>query len=109
MAFFATLKPDQIGLAAIVTLTVVGLIRGWLVPQSVHTERIADKNQQITALGAERDQWRTAFQKSEEGRSLLTTQNDELIKGAETTNRLMESLRNQIERAGLSAPTGGTP
>lgn len=98
-AFFVSLNPTLVPLGAIVTLVVVSLIRGWLVPRAIVQERIKDKDAQIEALAKERDDWKTAYMKSEEARGVLSGQNGDLISGAETTNRLMESLRNQIERS----------
>lgn len=98
VAFFSSLDPTVLPLGGIVTFVVIGLIRGWVVPKQVLTDRINDKDGQITALAKERDDWRNAFLKSDEARQELVGQNSELIDGAKTTNRLMESLRNQIER-----------
>jgi len=98
VGFFSSLDPTVLPLGGIVTFMVIGLIRGWVVPKQVLTDRVNDKDGQITALAKERDDWRNAFLKSDEARQELVGQNSELIDGAKTTNRLMESLRNQIER-----------
>ena len=98
-AFFASLPTDQIALGALVTFMVFSLLRGWVVPRSVLVDRIADKDKQIAELVKERDDWKKAHDVSEEGRALLKEQNGALISGAETTNRLMESMRNYLERS----------
>ncbi len=98
LAWFATLQPDQIGLAALVTLTIVSILRGWIIPRSVLTDRMADKDAQIALLVTERDDWKSAFQKKAEEAAELLRQNSNLIAGADTTNRLIESLRETIER-----------
>jgi hypothetical protein len=104
-AFFSSLEPTLIPLGAIVTLVVISLIRGWLVPRSVLQERIADKDRQIEALAKERDDWKAAYHVSVESRLEVVRQNGELIDGAETTNRLIESLRNYIERINPLPPS----
>lgn len=98
-AFFTSLPTDQIALGALVTFMVVSLLRGWVVPRSVLVDRIADKDKQIAELVKERDDWKDAFHTSEVARGELISQNDALISGAETTNRLMESMRNYLERS----------
>lgn len=92
--------PNQIGLGGLVTVMIVSILRGWVVPRSVHMDRMSDKDGQITALSKERDDWKEAFQKSEETKTELTHQNSDLISGADTTTRLMDSLRAQIDRNG---------
>lgn len=98
VSFFTRLDPTVLPLGGIVTFVVIGLIRGWVVPRQVLTDRIADKDSQIKSLAEERDSWKNAFLASDAARLELVSQNSELIDGAKTTNRLMESLRNQIER-----------
>jgi hypothetical protein len=103
-SWLTSLDPNQIGLGAIVTLMIVSILRGWIIPRSVHLDRISDKDKQIVALGKERDNWKEAYEKSAEAKRELIQQNSALIDGADTTNHLLDSLRNQIERNGLSAP-----
>lgn len=104
-SWLATPSPSQIGLGGIVTVMILSILRGWIIPRSVHLDRVQDKDAQLQALAAERDTWRLAYEKSAEVKAELIDQNKELIKGADTTNRLMDSLRNQIERNGLESPT----
>lgn len=93
VAFFQTLPTDQIALGALVTIMVLSILRGWVVPRSVLTDRMADKDARIAALEKERDAWHTAHDISETGRHELKTQNGELVKSAEISNRFMESAR----------------
>ena len=99
LAFFSTLRVDQVALGAIVTFGVIGLLRGWVVPRSVLVDRMADKDAQITSLSKERDDWRGAYDKSELSRQELVRQNTDLIEAGQTTNRLMESLRTNLEKS----------
>jgi hypothetical protein len=102
--FFSGLDPTVLPLGAMVTLFVVGLLRGWVVPRQVLIDRIADKDSQIAALGKERDDWRSAYQISDAAKNEVIKQNGSLIEAGETTQRLMESLRNQIERTSGPLP-----
>jgi len=84
-------------LAGIVTYIIISIIRGFLLPRSYVESRISDKDSQITNLGRERDSWRESSQNSEIARAILVKQNSDLLDGAETTNRLMETMRLHIQ------------
>lgn len=99
IAWTAGLPGDQIALGALVTAMVLSVLLGRVVPKSVMDARMADKDREIANLAKERDDWKTAHDKSEAGRAELKDQNSALIRGAETTNRLMESMRNYMERS----------
>lgn len=103
-AFFASLDPTLLPLGAIVTFVVISLLRGWLVPRRIYIDRISDKDAQIKALVIERDDWKAAAERRDTVTLELTSQNKDLIDGSETTLRLMESLRNQIERSNPTPP-----
>lgn len=94
---FLSLRPDQVALGAIVTIMVLGLLLGWVVPRSVLLARMADKDKEIARLALERDAWQAAYNQVELARQEASRQSAELIKGGETTNRLMESLRSHLE------------
>lgn len=98
-SFFLTLRPDQVALGAIVTFMVIGLLRGWVVPRSVLVDRMDDMKLQNAALAVERDAWKEAYSKGEQARQELVRQNTELIEAGQTTNRLMDSLRNHLEKS----------
>lgn len=99
LAFFSTLRVDQVALGAIVTFGVLGLLRGWVVPRAVLVDRMTDKDAQISALSKERDDWKAAYTQGELSRQELVRQNSELIEAGQTTNRLMESLRTNLEKS----------
>lgn len=92
-----TLIPS-IGSVGFVTFIVISIVKGWLVPKSIYTDRMADKDRIISNLTVERDTWRDAHSQSEESRAILSQQNSDLIESGKTTNYLIESLRNLIER-----------
>jgi len=97
LAFLAQPGTNQVALGALVTLMVVSLLRGWVVPRAVLIDRIADKDAQIANLVKEKDEWKAAYTKSEEGRAELTKQNSTLVEGGETAAKLMETLRTKLE------------
>lgn len=104
-AFFTSLDPTLLPLGAIVTFVVISLLRGWLIPRRIYIDRITDKDAQIKSLAAERDDWKAAAERNAAAALDLRGQNRDLIDGSETTLRLMESLRNQIERSNPVPPT----
>lgn len=97
LVFFSNLRFDQVALGALVTFSVFSLLRGWVVPRSVLEDRVGDKQSQIDALVSERDDWKQAYNQAEQSRLELVRQNSELIEAGQTTNRLMESLRANLE------------
>lgn len=99
LAFFNTLPVNQVALGAIVTFMVVSLLRGWVVPRSVLLDRMTDKDAQIAVLAKERDDWKSAYNQGELSRQELVRQNSDLIEAGQTTNRLMESLRTNLEKS----------
>lgn len=97
-AWFTSLDPTIIPLGALVTLMVISLIRGWVIPRQVHLDRMSDMARQIEMLVIERDKWQAAYEEMQKSNTKLLGQNSDLIDATETTNRLIESLRNHIER-----------
>lgn len=87
-AWVATLQGDDIAWGALVTIAVVSIFRGWLVPVGMHKARIGDKDQQIAAL-------RESVAAAEETIDTLLAQNTDLIRSNETASRALESLRDQ--------------
>lgn len=105
LAFLTQVHADQISLATLVGLMVVSVIRGWVVPRSVLRDRVADKDTQIAALILDRDAWKDAFFKKGELAAEQSKQIGDLVDSGETTVRLMDTLRNEIQRSGIQ-PSG---
>lgn len=99
LTFFTKLPMDQVALGALVTLMVISLLRGLVVPRSVLVDRMLDKDKQNELLATERDAWKTAYNQSELSRQELMRQNSDLIEAGQTTNRLLESLRTNVEKS----------
>lgn len=98
-SWLATIRPDQVALGTLVTIMVLGLLRGWVVPRSVLVDRMTDLKEQNAALAVERDAWKEAYTQGELARQKLVQQNTELIDAGQTTNRLMDSLRSHLEKS----------
>lgn len=98
-AFFSTLRVDQVALGALVTFGLLSILRGWVVPRQVLLDRMKDKDAQISQIIKERDDWHAAYDVGETARQELVRQNSDLIEAGQTTNRLMESLRTNVEKA----------
>lgn len=96
--WFSSLDPSRVSLAALVTFAVFALFKGLIIPRSVHVDRIADKDAQITALAAERDDWKAAYNAKATEAAELVDQNGDLITAGETTNRLLEALRQRLDQ-----------
>jgi len=98
LAFFATLKVDQVALGAIVTFGVVSILRGWIVPKQVVTDLIARFNAQIASLIEERNNLREANAALTEANRILLDNQTKLVNSGDTTNRLIDTLRENSDR-----------
>lgn len=79
--FAAVIRIDQVALAGIVTLVIILILRGGLVPRSILDDRTS-----------ERDAWKKAYVESEKARGVLVVQNGELLEVARTANHIIASL-----------------
>ncbi len=77
----AVLRIDQVALAGLVTLAVIFLYRGLLVPKPT-----------LEDVRTEREAWKAAYLESEKARSVLMAQNGELLEVARTANHILRSL-----------------
>ena len=82
------------GAAGIVTLAIVMVLTGRLVPRRMHEETRAD-----------RDEWRKAFQDSEAARQVQATaqrvqaeQLDQLLESAKATEKVMTAIQATVAR-----------
>ena len=96
--WFGTLDPSRVSLAALVTFAVFALFKGLIIPRSVHVDRIADKDAVIAGLVVEKDDWKAAYNAKDSEAAELLRQNSDLLNAAETTNRLLEALRQRLDQ-----------
>ena len=87
LAQFLGFDPSAIGLTGFVSLIIVSIIRGWLIPRKQYEDILAD-----------RDHWRAALEKSEEARHLLTQQLDQTLALTKTVDHVLRSLPRPDER-----------
>ncbi len=76
---------------AIITFAVIAIIRGWLVPSST-----------VTLLIARSEEWRQAWEKSEEARRLQAEQVAQLLEFARTADAVFRSLPTPGPNSGHS-------
>jgi hypothetical protein len=81
------------------------VLRGWLVPKrvltdalAVHADRLADKDQVIAQISAERDAWKGAYQAEAQTNSTLAAQNGELMEGARLAQHIADSIPRTNQR-----------
>lgn len=66
--------------------------------ETIYQERLADKDRQIQKALEAADQWRAAFESSQQGKHALLKQNEDLIRGAEMNIRSWDAIRVGVER-----------
>jgi hypothetical protein len=81
------LSLSTIGFPGIVTLVILSILRGWLVPRKTHEDMVAD-----------RDHYRTALEKSEEARVMLLQQLDQALALAKTVDHVLRALPTPEDR-----------
>ncbi|NEA52444.1 hypothetical protein [Streptomyces sp. SID10815] len=74
-------NPNGIGLGALLTLVVLLILRGGLVPRRTHEDALAD-----------RDNWRQAFLESEAARKVEHEQTGELLELAKLGGHILTAL-----------------
>lgn len=97
MSELAGLGVVQGGAAAIVSIVVLLILRGALVPRSVLTDVRADRDARIAEIAAERDSWRAAHGASEENRHAERETNLMLMEYARTADHILRALPRPAE------------
>lgn len=88
---WTTFMTPSLGVGGLIVLTVVLILRGYLVPKTTVDQRMADKDEQITM-------WRTAYERADRALLLKDKQIEALLEGARTTTHVVEALS---EAAGI--------
>ncbi len=81
----STLPYAPIGATGILALVVLSIIRGFLIPRSVHEDRMRDKDAQILF-------YQTAYEREAETNKVLTAQVSTLMEVARTADHVLSSL-----------------
>ncbi len=91
MDFGSFLTPAT-GATGILTVVVLSVLWGKLVPRATLDDLRQDKDQQIQT-------WREAYQKSEEAREIMRGQITELLQLARTTTHVMNAVQEAAGRS----------
>lgn len=90
----------NIGLAGLVTLAVLLLLWGKIIPKSSHDARVTDKDLQIA-------DWKLAYQKQMAINEAAVSQISRLLEYAETSNKVLTALRGNLPGSGWDVEDGG--
>lgn len=101
--FLSTLQLEQVGYAGLTAFAIFSLFKGWIVPRFVLTEVRADRDKRIEEITGERNDWKTAYFKSEDARHVLVAQNGELLALAKVSAHVLDSLpRVESDKDGVA-------
>lgn len=75
-----------VGLSGIVTIVIVLILTGRLVPRRVHDDRVAD--------------WKAAYEAAEKRAETRDAQHTELMEMSRTTVQILQALRDRAEAGG---------
>lgn len=100
--FVDLLKTSSAGLSlgAIVTVGLLAIFSGGLVPSKSHNREIRLLENQIDLLTKEKDDWKDAHNAKDAEVAELRNQVSVLVDSTRTTTALIESLRSLIDRRG---------
>ncbi|MEW2402116.1 hypothetical protein [Streptomyces sp. NPDC046862] len=99
----------QGGAAALVTLVVLLILLGKLVPRSVLEDVRADRDARIAEVLAERDTWRDAHRESEAARVEAQSQVGELLELSRTADHVLRSLRGEVPGDAMDQTVAAPP
>ena len=97
------------GAVALVTLVVLLIFFGKLVPRSVLEDVRKDRNERIAEVIAERDTWREAHKNSEAARIEAQSQVGELLELSRTADHVLRSIRGEVHGDALDKQVAAPP
>jgi hypothetical protein len=80
------------GAVAILSVFIYAILAGRLVPRSAVDDVRADRDARLAEIRRESDDWRSAWQASQETNKVLADQNKELLELSRTTHQLIKAL-----------------
>ncbi len=86
----------QGGAVALVTLFVLLILLGKLVPRSIVDDVRKDRDDRLQALVGERDAWREAYRESEAARMESQAQVGELLELSRTAEHVLRAIRGEV-------------
>lgn len=84
--------------AGLLIMTIVALLRGWLVPGATVDRLLAEKQGMITLLEAAVTRWEAVAEAQRTRAETAEAQNGTLLAGMETQTSLLRSLREEAAR-----------
>jgi hypothetical protein len=84
------------GAAALVTLVVLLILMGRLVPRSVLEDVRKDRDARVAEVIGERDTWRDAHRESEAARMESQAQVGELLELSRTADHVLRAIRGEV-------------
>ncbi len=99
----------QGGVVALVTLFVLFIYLGRLVPRSVVDDVRKDRDDRLQELVSERDSWREAFRESEAARVEAQSQVGELLELSRTADHVLRSLRGEVPGDAMDRSVAAPP
>lgn len=99
----------QGGAVALVTLVVLLIFFGKLVPRSVLEDVRQDRDARIAEALAERDTWRDAHKESETARIEAQNQVGELLELSRTADHVLRALRGEVPGDAMDQSVAAPP
>lgn len=97
------------GAVALVTLVVLLIFFGKLVPRSVLEDVRKDRNDRIAEVVAERDTWREAHRVSEAARIEAQSQVGELLELSRTADHVLRAIRGEVPGDAMDQTVAAPP
>ncbi|NUS25013.1 MAG: hypothetical protein HOV92_12430 [Streptomyces sp.] len=99
----------QGGAIGLLSLVVLLILLGRLVPRSVLEDVRKDRNDRIAEVVAERDTWREAHRVSESARIEAQAQVGELLELSRTADHVLRTLRGEVHGDAMDQPVAAPP
>ncbi|MFD8899906.1 hypothetical protein [Streptomyces ardesiacus] len=97
------------GAGAIVTLIVLLILRGSLVPRAVLEDVRKDRDARVSDLTAERDTWQAAHRESEAARIEAQRQVGELVELAKVADHVLRAIRGEVPGDAMDQSVAAPP
>ncbi|MDX3527126.1 hypothetical protein P1P75_11900 [Streptomyces sp. ID05-39B] len=97
------------GAAALVTLVVLLIFLGRLVPRSVLEDVRKDRDARVAEILAERDTWRDAHRESERARMEAQSQVGELLELSRTADHVLRAIRGEVPGDAMDQTVAAPP
>jgi uncharacterized protein (DUF3084 family) len=99
----------QGGAVALVTLVVLLILRGGLVPRSVLEDVRKDRDARVAEVIGERDTWRDAHRESEAARMEAQAQVGELLELSRTADHVLRAIRGEVPGDAMDPEVAAPP